>query len=114
MYLDGMSKHLHGDPATQQRDRQICAALRNQDYQVFEIPCGDLDNRQAMAQHFYRLGRVLLGKAQATTLRDNVDWFDPMAPSRVQSRLQVQQELARRSWRCTALDIWRSRGSAYW
>jgi len=28
-----------------------------------------------MAAHFFRIGRILLGKAKATTIRDRPDWF---------------------------------------
>lgn len=75
LYLDGMSGHLHGNPDTQKRDRAIRETLRNQGYEVIEIPVGNLDDRAAMIQHFYRLGRFLLGKTRAITLRDNPDWF---------------------------------------
>ncbi|GAB4477962.1 MAG: hypothetical protein OHK0037_39960 [Elainellaceae cyanobacterium] len=76
IYLDGMSKHLHGNPETQQRDRQIRETLENQDYKVITIPVGQLDDRQAMAQHFHVLARYLLGKDRAKAIRDNPDWFD--------------------------------------
>jgi hypothetical protein len=76
IYLDGMSKHLHGNPETQQRDRQIRETLNNRDYKVIEIPVGNLDDRQAMAQHFHSLGRILLGKERAKSIRDNPEWFD--------------------------------------
>lgn len=69
--LDGMSKHLHGNSATQQRDRQIRETLNNQEYRVIEIPVGSLDDRQAMANHFHSLGRILLGKERAKSIRDN-------------------------------------------
>lgn len=75
IYLDGMSKHLHGDSARQQRDRVLREELRNLGYEVFEIPVGNLDDRQAMARHFYRLGRILLGREQANDIRDDPTWF---------------------------------------
>lgn len=37
---------------------------------------GQLPDREAMRRHFSRLGRILLGKEQAMTLRDNSQWFD--------------------------------------
>ncbi|MCL4298959.1 MAG: DEAD/DEAH box helicase [Anaerolineae bacterium] len=76
IYLDGMSGRLHGNAATRQRDRQIRDELRNRDYQVIEIPYGDLTDRAAMAAHFYRLGRILIGKTRATEIRDRTEgWF---------------------------------------
>ena len=75
IYLDGMSTHIHGNPATQRRDREIREELRNRGYDVIEIPFGHLTDRGAMIKHFYRLGRILLGKEGAGKLRDEPDWF---------------------------------------
>jgi hypothetical protein len=71
-----MSRHLHGDPERQQRDRVIREELRNLGFVVFEIPVSNLDDSQAMATQFFRIARVLLGKAKATEIRDNPDWFE--------------------------------------
>jgi len=77
IYLDGMSRHLHGDPDRQKRDRDIREQLRYEGYEVIEIPVGNLSDRGAMAKIFFRLGQILLGKAQAKTLRDNPEsWFE--------------------------------------
>jgi hypothetical protein len=75
IYLDGMSRHVHGNPATQRRDREIREELRNRGYEVFEIPFGHLTDRDAMRRHFYRLGRILLGKEAADDLRRGDHWF---------------------------------------
>ncbi len=75
IYLDGMSNHAHGTAATQQRDRQIREELRNRGYDVFEIPFGHLTDREAMVRHFYRLGRIMLGRDAADTLRTVPAWF---------------------------------------
>jgi len=76
LYLDGMSGHLHGNAATQRRDREIREELRHRGYEVFEIPFGHLSDRGAMIRHFYRLGRILLGREQAERLRDEAAWFE--------------------------------------
>lgn len=76
IYLDGMSKNLHGDPDRQQRDRAIRDRLRHDNFEVIEIPVGNLSDRAAMAKYFFRLGRILLGKQQAAAIRDYPDWFD--------------------------------------
>jgi hypothetical protein len=75
IYLDGMSRHIHGNPATQRRDREIREELRHRGYEVMEIPFGHLTDRDAMVRHFYRLGRILLGKEAAGRLRDEAEWF---------------------------------------
>ena len=75
IYLDGMSSHIHGNPATQRHDREIREELRHRSYEVIEIPFGHLTDREAMVRHFYRLARILLGKDQANGLRDDASWF---------------------------------------
>jgi hypothetical protein len=75
VYLDGMSRDLHGNPERQKRDRRIREELRNYGYEVVEITYAQLFDRDAMAQHFYRIGRFLLGKDQAKRLREQPDWF---------------------------------------
>ena len=82
IYLDGMSGHIHGNPATQRRDREIREELRNRGYEVFEIPFGHLSDRGALVRHFYRLGRIMLGKEEAGRLRDQPLWFTSDRPPR--------------------------------
>ncbi|NEP19853.1 MAG: hypothetical protein F6J97_23695 [Leptolyngbya sp. SIO4C1] len=76
IYLDGMSKALHGNPDTRKRDQAIREELRNEGYEVIEIPVGDLVDQAKMAKIFFRIGRALLGKARATDIRDRTDWFE--------------------------------------
>ena len=75
VYLDGMSRELHGNPERQKRDRRIREELRNRGYEVVEITHAQLFDRDAMSQHFYRIGRFLLGKEPAKRLKDNPEWF---------------------------------------
>jgi hypothetical protein len=76
LYLDGMSKHIHGNPQTRQRDQQLRGELRNLCYEVMEITYNDLHDREAMRAHFYRLGRLLLTREQAQGIRADDSWFD--------------------------------------
>ena len=76
IYLDGLSQHLHGNPETAKRDREIRTELSNKDYLVLEIAASDLDDRDAMARHFYRLAIYLLGKPEARRIRDDKGWFE--------------------------------------
>jgi ATP-dependent helicase YprA (DUF1998 family) len=76
IYLDGMSEALHGNAATQRRDRAIREELRARSYEVFEVPYGHLSDPGAMRQLFFRLGRSLLGKDRATAIRDDASWFE--------------------------------------
>jgi len=75
IYLDGLSEHIHGNPQTAAKDRAIREELRARSFEVFEIPATDLDDRDAMARHFYRVGRVLMGKDAARGMREKTDWF---------------------------------------
>lgn len=77
IYLDGLSEHIHGNPETAARDRQIRDELRARGYEVLEIAASDLYDRDKMARHFFRLGRTLLGKDRARAIRDQSDWFEP-------------------------------------
>jgi hypothetical protein len=75
IYLDGMSKEIHGNVDRQLRDRRIREELCNRGYEVIEITHGQLSDRDAMALHFFRIGRLLLGKEKARTLREDPLWF---------------------------------------
>jgi ATP-dependent helicase YprA (DUF1998 family) len=75
IYLDGMSKHIHGNPETAERDREIREMLANKGYEVISIPFGHLSDRETMRRYFFRLGRLLLGKAKGEQVRDSDDWF---------------------------------------
>lgn len=76
IYLDGMSEALHGNAATARRDRAIREELRARSYEVFEIPYGNLSDPAAMRQVFFRLGRILVGKERAASIRDDGSWFE--------------------------------------
>jgi hypothetical protein len=75
IYLDGMSRDIHGNPESQRRDRQIREELRNRGYEVIEITHAQLFDREAMAHHFYRIGRFLVGRDTARRLREDIVWF---------------------------------------
>ena len=76
IYLDGMSRSLHGDPKRQEQDRAIRDELRHLCYEVIEITVADLSDRQRMCRHFYRIGRTLLDPDAAKTVRDQPTWFE--------------------------------------
>ncbi len=79
IYLDGMSRHIHGNPETQQRDQAIREELRNQGYEVLKITATDLDDVEAVRKLFRRLGQILLGKQRAQQISDSPDWFVPLS-----------------------------------
>jgi hypothetical protein len=76
IYLDGLSKHFHGNAETQARDGQIRAELRAQGHTVIPITRVDLDDQQAMLRHFRRLARMLVGgDAVQRVATDAPAWF---------------------------------------
>ena len=76
IYLDGLSKHLHGNPETRDRDWQIRGELRSEDHEVIVITAVDLDDAQAMTKHFKRLARQLIGREEVDRVRGEADqWF---------------------------------------
>jgi hypothetical protein len=75
VYLDGLSEGIHGNPVSQQRDREIREQLRTMMYEVIEIPYTALSDRERMAAIFYRIGRLLLGRDGADRIRSDQNWF---------------------------------------
>ena len=75
IYLDGMSGHLHGNPETAARDREIRAWLRGSNYEVIEIPANELDDRGAMTRHFRRLANYLGQSRRGRKLARDPSWF---------------------------------------
>ena len=79
VYLDGLSQHLHGNPETAAKDREIRLWLRNMGYEVIEIAANELDDRDAMVRHFQRLAGYLGNREQRRTVREDPSWFDTSA-----------------------------------
>ena len=91
IYLDGLSRHLHGNPETAERDREIRTWLRNHGYEVIEIAANELDDEDAMVRHFRRLAGYLSMRDVRARLRDDRSWFSrPEARARpARSRLRL-------------------------
>jgi SOS-response transcriptional repressor LexA len=76
IYLDGLSGHLHGNPATAATDHRIRAWLRNNGYEVMEIAASDLYDSNAMTVHFRKLAGYLRADDLRSSLRTNTAWFE--------------------------------------
>jgi hypothetical protein len=85
IYLDGLSGHLHGNPATAAKDAEIRGWLRNHGYEVIEIAVSDLDDPGAMTRHFRRLAGYLNEPALRERVRDDPAWFAKAATLATQS-----------------------------
>ena len=59
VYLDGMSRALHGDPKTAQMDQLIRGMLELQGYKVIVVQSRDLDDPQAVRQHLKSIAQAL-------------------------------------------------------
>ena len=88
IYLDGLSRPLHGNPKTAERDREIRDWLRNHGYEVIEIPANELDDVDAMVRYFRRLANYLGMREVRKRVSDDRSWFDSTTePSRPALRL---------------------------
>ena len=76
-----MSAHLHGNPETAERDREIRTWLRNRGYEVVEIAASHLDDEDAMVRHFRRLAGYLGMRDVRKRIRDDPSWFRMPAES---------------------------------
>lgn len=75
IYLDGLSGHLHGNPATAEQDQRIRTWLRNNGYEVIEIATSDLHDEGAMTRHFRKLAGYLGSNDLRESLRADASWF---------------------------------------
>ncbi len=75
IYLDGLSKHIHGSPETQQRDTQIRERLGEMGYEVVQIPKTALDDHQRMVGLIVRIARKLLSKSEWERIAADQSWF---------------------------------------
>lgn len=59
VYLDGMSRGLHGDPKTAQRDQLIRGTLELDGYTVIVVQSRDLNDPQAVRQHLRNIAQAM-------------------------------------------------------
>ena len=59
VYLDGMSRSLHGDPKTAQRDQLIRGMLDLDGYKVIVVQSRDLNDPQAVRQHLRNIAEAM-------------------------------------------------------
>ena len=100
IYLDGLSEHLHGNPETAERDREIRTWLRNRGYEVIEIGAYELDDEDAMVRHFRRLASYLGMADIRSKVREDRSWFRESGgaeakPARPRLRLVTPPDVAR-------------------
>ena len=59
IYVDGMSRNLHGDPQTAKRDQIIRQALEVDGWEVIVVQSRDMDDPQAIRQHLRNIAKAL-------------------------------------------------------
>jgi SOS-response transcriptional repressor LexA len=79
IYLDGLSGHLHGNPATAEQDQRIRTWLRNNGYEVIEISANELHDEEAMSRHFRKLAGYLAASEIRDRLRTDRSWYQKAA-----------------------------------
>ena len=84
VYLDGMSRDLHGDPRVAQQDQIRRMAMEADGYQVIVIQSRDLNDAQALRLHLRNI-------AQAMGRADLVERFSRSARSALPGRPRVRQ-----------------------
>ncbi|MCB1221951.1 MAG: DEAD/DEAH box helicase [Planctomycetales bacterium] len=76
IYLDGMSKHIHGNARTQAQDAAIRGYLRNEGYEVIQITYTELHEKEAMTRHMKKLGKYLgADKSKLKQLSADQSWM---------------------------------------
>lgn len=70
----GLSKHIHGNAQTKQKDIAIRALLRERNYAVLELPASHLNDPDSLAAFLYALARKLVSKSQAHDVRNSRAW----------------------------------------
>jgi hypothetical protein len=59
IYLDGMSRGLHGDPNVARKDQIIRQAVELEGYTVIVVQSRDLDDPQAVRQHLKNIAQAI-------------------------------------------------------
>lgn len=76
IYIDGLSKHIHGNARTAEQDKRIRSWLRGNGWEVIEISYVELDDPKAMTKHFRKLAGYLGAKAIKEAISADPSWFE--------------------------------------
>jgi len=90
IYLDGLSKGVHGNEKQAQKDTMIRSVLEADGWHVLVIARSELNDQQAMLLHFKRLAHALKRKDHAKSLAADSSWF-----AAVRETAQAAQALVR-------------------
>jgi phage repressor protein C with HTH and peptisase S24 domain len=104
IYLDGLSKGIHGNEKQAQRDAMIRSVLEADGWQVLVIARSELTDQQAMLLHFKRLAHALKQKDHAKVLAEDPSWFAPIQKA-VQAAQAVVREVVRDAIRLVSREM---------
>lgn len=75
LYLDGMSRDIHGNAEAQAKDMAIRTQLRNEGYIIVELTVQELDDSAAVAAAFRKIAKFAFGPQKAKEIKENTAWF---------------------------------------
>src|SRR4029077_19620292 len=80
VYLDGLSKNIHGNVQRQRADAIIRDQLENIGWKVVAIAATHLDDPVLLTSDFKRIARALKGRTAAEAITQDGDWFHDAVP----------------------------------
>jgi hypothetical protein len=105
VYLDGMSRALHGDLKTAQRDQLIRGMLELDGYKVIVVQSRDLNDPQAVRQHLRNIAQAI-GRTDLLIFKDETTPPDSSAPEKTYQPSELEELLEYCDERCR--DVVRS------
>lgn len=76
VYLDGLSKHLHGKASTARVDAILRDQLEDRDWSVVDIPASALDDPEILKFKLKAIARALGRKRDGERITQNLSWYD--------------------------------------
>src|SRR5262249_57515109 len=102
VYLDGMSRALHGDPKTAQRDQLFRGMLELDGYTVIVVQSRDLNDPQAVRQHLRNIAQAI-GRTDLPVFREEASAAASSAAAEVYQPTELEELLAYSDDRCRAV-----------
>ncbi len=109
-YFEDPNGHYEGiclclDESKRPNSARVVDELRRRFFEVIEIRSDDLSDIEAMREHFFRLGRALLGRDPALLVRDDRSWFTAPDPTAI-GRAVTASPVGVPNDRTVSVDAW--------
>lgn len=105
IYLDGLSKGIHGNADRARMDAMIRSVLEARGWHVLVIASSNLTDPQAMLLHFQRLAHALRQRDLAKTLAEDRSWFVSEGRPETAERAEGIAGVARRALSVVAREL---------